>query len=41
LSTIVSFKILSKNLKPLPLPKTDEEGHVFDAFTDPEIRYRM
>jgi lysyl-tRNA synthetase class 2 len=35
------FKILSKTLKPLPLPKTDEEGHVFDAFTDPELRYRM
>jgi lysyl-tRNA synthetase class 2 len=36
-----AFKILSKTLKPLPLPKTDEEGHVFDAFTDPELRYRM
>ncbi len=35
------FKMLSKTLKPLPLPKTDEEGHVFDAFTDPELRYRM
>ena len=36
-----AFKILSKTLKPLPLPKTDEEGNVFDAFTDPELRYRM
>ncbi len=35
------FKMLSKTLKPLPLPKTDEEGHGFDAFTDPELRYRM
>ncbi len=35
------FKMLSKTLKPLPLSKTDEEGHVFDAFTDPELRYRM
>jgi lysyl-tRNA synthetase class 2 len=35
------FKMLSKTLKPLPLPKTVEEGHVFDAFTDPELRYRM
>ena len=35
------FKILSKTLKPLPLPKTDEEGKVYDAFTDPELRYRM
>ena len=36
-----AFKILSKTLKPLPLPKTDEEGNVFDAFTDTELRYRM
>lgn len=35
------FTILSKTLRPLPLPKVDEEGHVFDAFTDPELRYRM
>jgi len=35
------FKMLSKTLKSLPLPKTDEEGHVYDAFTDPELRYRM
>jgi lysyl-tRNA synthetase class 2 len=25
----------------LPLPKTDEEGNVFDSFNDPELRYRM
>ena len=35
------FKILSKTLRPLPLPKTDDEGNVYDAFTDPELRYRM
>jgi lysyl-tRNA synthetase, class II len=35
------FEILSKTLRPLPLPKKDEEGHVFDAFTDAELRYRM
>ena len=35
------FTFLSKTLRPLPLPKVDEEGHVFDAFTDPELRYRM
>ena len=35
------FTFLSKTLRPLPLPKKDEEGHVFDAFTDPELRYRM
>ena len=38
---VKSFKLLSKSLKPLPFPKTDEEGNVFDAFTDPEQRYRQ
>ncbi len=38
---VTDFKILSKTLKPLPLPKTDESGKVYDAFTDPELRYRM
>lgn len=33
--------VLSKSLKPLPLPKTDAEGKVHDAFTDPEQRYRQ
>jgi lysyl-tRNA synthetase, class II len=36
-----SFKVLSKSLKPLPLPKTDAEGNVHDAFTNPELRYRQ
>lgn len=36
-----SFKLLSKALRPLPLPKTDSEGLVHDAFTDPELRYRQ
>jgi lysyl-tRNA synthetase class 2 len=35
------FTLLSKSLKPLPLPKTDTEGKVYDAFTDPELRYRQ
>jgi lysyl-tRNA synthetase class 2 len=35
------FTLLSKSLKPLPLPKTDAEGKVHDAFTDPEQRYRQ
>ncbi len=35
------FKLLSKTLRPLPLPKQDAEGNLFDAFTDPEQRYRM
>lgn len=35
------FKLLSKSLKPLPVVKRDEEGNVFDGFTDPELRYRQ
>ncbi len=33
--------VLSKSLKPLPIVKTDSEGNVFDAFDDPELRYRQ
>ena len=33
--------ILTKSLKPLPLPKKDSEGRIYDAFTDPEKRYRQ
>ncbi|WP_166920026.1 lysine--tRNA ligase [Flavobacterium poyangense] len=35
------FTFLSKTLRPLPLPKTDEDGNVHDAFNDAELRYRM
>jgi len=38
---VSNFTFLSKTLRPLPLPKTDDEGNVFDAFVDPELRYRM
>ena len=38
---VTNFTFLSKTLRPLPLPKTDEEGNVHDAFSDPELRYRM
>jgi lysyl-tRNA synthetase, class II len=38
---VENFTFLSKTLRPLPLPRTDTEGNVFDAFTDPELRYRM
>ncbi len=38
---VTSLTLLCKSLKPLPVVKTDEEGKVFDAFTDPEQRYRM
>ena len=38
---VQEFTLLSKSLKPLPLPKTDKDGVVHDAFTDPEMRYRQ
>lgn len=38
---VTELKVLSKSVKPLPLPKTDAEGKVFDAFTNPELRYRQ
>ena len=38
---VKNITILSKVLRPLPFPKTDAEGNTFDAFTDPELRYRM
>lgn len=33
--------LLTKALRPLPVVKTDAEGVVHDAFTDPELRYRQ
>ena len=38
---VTHFKLLSKALKPLPLPKTDSEGKTYDEFNDPELRYRQ
>ena len=38
---VESFVVLSKTLRPLPLPKTDTDGNIYDAFTDPEKRYRQ
>lgn len=38
---VKEFTFLSKSLRPLPIVKTDAEGNVHDAFTDPELRYRM
>ena len=38
---VKKITILSKSLKPLPLPKLDSEGNIHDAFTDPERRYRQ
>ncbi|MEO5788843.1 MAG: lysine--tRNA ligase [Gelidibacter sp.] len=37
---VKNFKLLSKSLKPLPLPK-EKDGVIYDAFTDPEQRYRQ
>ena len=38
---VTELTLLSKSLRPLPVVKTDDEGNVYDAFTDPEQRYRM
>ena len=38
---VKELTLLTKSLKPLPLPKTDKDGKVHDAFTDPEMRYRQ
>lgn len=37
---VKDFTLLSKALKPLPLPK-EKDGKIYDAFTDPEQRYRQ
>lgn len=36
---VKDLTVLSKSLNPLPMPK-EVEGKVYDAFTDPEQRYR-
>ena len=36
-----NIKLLAKSLRPLPLPKKDSEGNIYDAFTDAEKRYRQ
>jgi lysyl-tRNA synthetase class 2 len=37
---VTELKVLSKAVKPLPVVKRDEEGNIYDGFTDPELRYR-
>ncbi len=37
---VTSLKVLSKSLRPLPIVK-EKDGKIYDAFTDPEQRYRM
>ena len=38
---VKDFSMLSKALRPLPLPKKDADGNVHDEFNDPELRYRQ
>lgn len=38
---VKDFHLLSKSLRPLPLPKTDKDGNIHDGFNDPEQRYRQ
>ncbi|MET3113650.1 lysyl-tRNA synthetase class 2 [Pedobacter sp. CG_S7] len=38
---VTEFKLLSKSLKPLPVVKRDDDGNIYDGFTDPEMRYRQ
>ncbi len=38
---VKEFQVLSKSLRPLPLPKADAEGNIYDEFNDPELRYRQ
>ncbi len=38
---VQELTLLAKSLKPLPVVKRDEEGHVFDEVTDPEFKYRQ
>ena len=38
---VTELKLLTKSLRPLPLPKVDVEGNSYDSFTDPEKRYRQ
>jgi len=38
---VKKFTVLTKSLKPLPIPKSDNDGNIYDEFTDPELRYRQ
>ena len=38
---VTKITVLSKAVKPLPIVKRDEEGTIYDGFTDPEQRYRQ
>ncbi|PCI01330.1 MAG: lysine--tRNA ligase [Flavobacteriaceae bacterium] len=38
---VKKLTLLTKSLRPLPVVKTDADGKVHDAFSDPETRYRQ
>ena len=38
---VEKFQILSKSIRPIPIPKTDSDGNIYDEFKDPELRYRQ
>jgi lysyl-tRNA synthetase class 2 len=38
---VSELTVLCKSLKPLPVVKTDADGKVHDAFTNPDLRYRQ
>jgi len=38
---VTELTLLSKSLRPLPVVKTDADGEVHDAVSDPELRYRQ
>ncbi|WP_410220681.1 lysine--tRNA ligase [Pedobacter sp.] len=38
---VTALTVLAKSLKPLPVVKRDDDGNIYDGFTDPELRYRM
>src|SRR5690606_24017823 len=38
---VKEMTVLAKSLRPLPVVKRDEEGKIYDGFTDPELRYRQ
>jgi len=38
---VKELTVLSKSLRPLPVVKTDADGKIHDAFSDPELRYRQ
>lgn len=37
---VTDLRLISKALKPLPVVKSDADGKTYDAFSDPELRYR-